>query len=82
MPIAKTRLISFFGSASVPASAAKVRLMQIADEIISVLVSDPTAEIVIRVEIEAKFPGGVQDQTKRSVSENARQLAFKNAEWE
>ena len=82
VPIVKPQANSFFGSASVPASAAKVRLMQIADEIIAVLVSDPTAEIVIRVEIEAKFPGGVQDQTKRSVSENARQLAFKNAEWE
>lgn len=73
---------SFYGSADVTAATAKMRLVQIADEMISILAADPTAEIKVRLEIHADFPSGAQDTTKRAVSENAKTLGFNNAEWE
>jgi hypothetical protein len=79
-PPAKAK--SFHGAADVTAAAAKMRLVQIADEIISVLTADPNANIKVRVEIDANFANGVQDQTKRAVSENAKSLGFSIAEWE
>jgi hypothetical protein len=77
-PKAKT----FHGSADVTPATAKVRLVQIADEIIAVLAADPNAEVKVSIEIQANFPNGTQDQTKRAVSENAKTLGFNNAEWE
>jgi predicted AAA+ superfamily ATPase len=73
---------SFHISAEVAPAAAKMRLVQLAEEIIAVLVSDPQAEVSVRVEIQANFPNGAQDQTKRAVSENAKTLGLNNAEWE
>jgi hypothetical protein len=73
---------SFHGSADVTPATAKVRLVQIADEIIAVLATDPNAEVKVSIEIQANFPNGTQDQTKRAVSENAKTLGFNNAEWE
>ena len=63
-------------------SAAKMRLVEIAEEIISVLAGDPNASLNITLEINAEFPGGVSDQIKRAVSENAMNLAFKSKSWE
>ena len=59
-----------------------MRLVQIAEEIIALLVADPNAEVTVRVEIQANFPNGAQDQTKRAVSENSKTLGINNAEWE
>ena len=73
---------SFHGSADVAPAAAKMRLVQIAEEIIAILAADPNAEVKVRLEIEANFANGVQDQTKRAVSENAKTLGFNTAEWE
>jgi hypothetical protein len=73
---------SFHGSAAVAPAAAKMRLRDIADEIIAALVADPNAEVKVRIEIEANFPNGAADQTKRAVSENAKTLGFGTAEWE
>jgi len=73
---------SFIGSAEVPAATAKMRLVQIADEIVSVLCTDPNASVRLVVEITAEFPGGASDTVKRVVSENARSLELKNADWE
>lgn len=73
---------SFHGSATVAPAAAKMRLVQIAEEVIQALVADANAEVKVRVEIDATFPGGVQDQTKRSVSENIKTLKFDIGEWE
>jgi len=69
-------------SAEVPPAAAKMHLVQIAEEIIALLVADPNAEVTVRVEIQANFPSGAQDQTKRAVSENSKTLGINNAEWE
>jgi len=73
---------SFHGSADVAPAAAKMRLVQIAEEIIAILAADPNAEVKVRIEIQAAFANGAQDQTKRAVSENAKTLGFNTAEWE
>lgn len=81
-PTSPTKAKSFHGSATVAPAAAKMRLVQIAEEIISILTTDPNAEVKVRIEIEANFASGAQDQTKRAVSENAKTLGFNTAEWE
>jgi uncharacterized protein len=73
---------AFHGNVAINASTAKMRLVQVAEEIIAVLATDPNAEVKVSVEIQATFPTGASDQTKRAVTENARALAFKNADWE
>jgi predicted AAA+ superfamily ATPase len=73
---------TFIGTAEVSAATAKMRLVQIAEEIIGVLASDPQATVQVRVEISADFPDGVSDQIKRAVSENSISLSFKNKTWE
>jgi len=57
-------------------------MVQVAEEIIAVLAADPNAEVKVAVEIQANFPSGASDQTKRAVTENAKTLSFKNADWE
>ncbi|MFO0888325.1 MAG: DUF499 domain-containing protein [Isosphaeraceae bacterium] len=73
---------SFHGSVKINPSTAKMRLVDIADEIISVLAGDPDASLDITLEINAEFPSGVSDQIKRAVSENAGSLSFKTKSWE
>jgi predicted AAA+ superfamily ATPase len=73
---------SFHGSIQIAPSAAKMRLVEVAEEVISVLASDPNVTLSIALEINAEFPGGVSDQIKRAVSENATSLAFKTKSWE
>jgi hypothetical protein len=73
---------SFYGSVEVSPATAKMRLVQLAEEIISNLASDPQAELKITVEISADFPSGAPDQIKRAVSENAKSLGFKTSTWE
>lgn len=73
---------SFYGSAEVNASTAKMRMVQIAEEIIAVLASDPNATVKISVEINAEYAHGASDQIKRAVAENATNLNFKTKTWE
>jgi len=56
--------------------------VQIAEEIISLLASDPQAVVRVSVEIQAEFPQGVTDEVKRAVTENAGSLEFRVREWE
>jgi predicted AAA+ superfamily ATPase len=79
---ASTKPRSFHGTADVTPSTAKMRMVQIAEEIVSVLVSDPNASVKVVVEISAEFPDGAKDSVKRAVSENARSLGLKSADWE
>ena len=76
---AKTR---FFGAVEVNASTAKMKLVTVADEIISLLAGDPNASVKVTVEITAEFPKGAPDYIERGVSENAIQLGFKSKDWE
>ena len=73
---------TFQGTADVPTATAKMRLVQIAEEIVSVLSSDPNATVRLVVEISADFPDGASDNVKRAVSENARSLGLKTVDWE
>jgi hypothetical protein len=73
---------SFKGSVDVNATLAKSRLNTIVEEVIALLVADPDATVRITLEIDAEFPKGVSDSTKRNVSENATSLGFKTKEWE
>jgi hypothetical protein len=73
---------AFHGNVAIAASTAKMRLVQVAEEIIAVLAADPNADIKVTLEIQVNFPAGASDQTKRAVTENAKTLNFKNADWE
>jgi len=73
---------AFHGNVAINASTAKMRMVQVAEEIIAVLAADPNAEVKVTVEIQVSFPSGASDQTKRAVTENAKTLNFKNADWE
>jgi hypothetical protein len=75
------KAMAFHSSVEVHAATAKVRMVQLADEIISILASDPQANLRITLEINADFPAGVSDQIKRAVSENSKSLGFE-AIWE
>jgi hypothetical protein len=79
---AKLKSKTFYATAEVPTATAKMRLVQIADEIVSVLCSDPNASVRLVVEISAEFPEEASDAVKRAVSENARSLGLKSADWE
>jgi uncharacterized protein len=81
-PAPPARARSFHGMAEVASATAKIRLVQLADEIVSVLSSDPNAAVKVTVEIAAEFPDGASEQVKRAVSENARSLGLKSANWE
>ena len=73
---------AFHGNVAINAATAKMRMVEVAEEIIAVLAAAPNAEVKVSVEIQANFPSGASDQTKRAVTENARTLGFKNADWE
>ena len=73
---------AFYGSVDVPPATAKVRLVQIAEEVIKVLGDDPNATVKVTVEISSDFPEGASNQIKRAVSENASSLGFKTKTWE
>ena len=73
---------AFHGTVAVDAAVAKSQLVTLADEIITLLASDPTAEVRLTLEIAASFPDGAGDQLKRAISENATSLNFTTAAWE
>lgn len=73
---------AYHGTAEVRASTAKTKLVELAEEIVAVLASDPTATLRITLEISGEFPAGVSEQVHRAVSENAKQLQLKVSEWE
>jgi hypothetical protein len=73
---------SFHGTVDVPPATAKMRLVQIADEIVALLASDPNASVKVVLEISADFPDGAKDTIRRAVSENAKSLGLKSADWE
>ena len=77
-----TKPRAFHATAIVPAATAKMRLVEIAEEIVSVLASDPNATVRLAVEISADFPDGASESMKRAVSENALSLGIAKSHWE
>lgn len=78
----RTLLKNFYGSLDINPTMAKVRLMQVAEEVIQYLANDPKAEVKISLEIQATFPEGAPEPLKRTVSENANSLGFRSKAWE
>jgi len=72
----------FHASVDVPASAARMRLVLLAEELIDILSSDPNAIVRVSLEIDAEYQDGVPDHIRRSVTENVRSLGIPTAEWE
>ena len=62
---------SLSGSVNVSGATAKVNLVTIVEEVISVLASDPNGTAGVTVEITAEYPKGAADHIKRAVSRNA-----------
>ena len=81
-PVVIPKSKTFIGTVDVNAATARMRLVEIAEEIICVLAGDPLATVKVSVEISADYPEGVSDQIKRAVSENAVSLGFRNKSWE
>jgi predicted AAA+ superfamily ATPase len=73
---------AFYGSIEISPATAKMGMVQVAEEIINLLSSDPNASLKVTVEINAEFPEGASDQIKRAVSENATSLGFSTKSWE
>jgi hypothetical protein len=73
---------TFHATADVGPATTKMRLVQIADENVSLLASDPNASVKMVVEISAEFTDGAKDMVNRAVSENANSLGLKSADWE
>ncbi len=59
-----------------------MRLVQLAEEVISLLCADPHASVKVTGELSAEFPEGASDQTRRAVTENASSLGFKISSWD
>ena len=73
---------AYYGSVDINPSVAKMQLVQVADEVINLLASDPTAALKITVDINAEFPEGATEELKRAVSENASALEFGTTTWD
>ena len=80
--VKEPRTTSFHGSVDIDSTIAKMKMAEVADEIIQLLTSDPNATLRVTLEISADFPDGATDQIKRAVSENANSLDFKSQNWE
>lgn len=80
--VAPSKAKAFFGAIDVNASSAKMKLVEVAEEIIAVLAADPNATVKVTLEVSAEFPNSASEQTKRAVAENATALGFKNRRWE
>ncbi len=61
-----TKARRFFGSVDIPAASARMSMVQVADEVIQLLCSDPEATVSVSIEIIAEFPEGPSDQICRA----------------
>ena len=77
-----TKPTAFVGSVKLDATRVVKDTGQIADEILSHLISQLEAEASISMEIEIKVPNGVDNDIVRIVKENANALNFDHAEFE
>ncbi len=80
--VEEPKTTSFHGAVDIDATIAKMKMFEVADEIIQILTSDPNANLRVTLEIAADFPNGASDQIRRAVSENANSLGFKSQNWE
>jgi hypothetical protein len=76
---AKTR---FFGVKTLSADKYGSEFKKLADEVLVHLIGDPQTRVRLRVEIEAENDDGFDETRVRTISENATQLKFDDAEFE
>lgn len=81
-PTASPAPTSFFGSVELNSLMLATSAGKVGEEVVARLASLLGAEVKVRLEIEARIPGGVPDKVQRDVTENARTLKFKTAEFE
>ena len=72
----KSQPTVYFGSVSLDGNRVGRDAGRIADEVISHLSALPGADVQVTLEIQAKIPGGVDEQTVRVVKENSGALKF------
>jgi predicted AAA+ superfamily ATPase len=73
---------AFFGSVELDPLLLSSAAGQVGQAVIQHLAGLLGAEVKVRLEIEAHIPGGVPDKAQRDVTENARTLKFRTAEFE
>lgn len=73
---------AYKASADIKAASAKFQMVQIADEIIQFLASDPNATVKVTVEIDAEFLRGAPEHIRRAITENSKALGLRVHEWE
>jgi len=81
-PDGPAQLRRFHGSVRVDSTRVGRDAARIADEVISHLVAQMGAEVMVTLEIEAKLPNGATDQLVRTVTENCRTLRFDSQGFE
>jgi hypothetical protein len=79
---AKRVLSRFYGTAEIDPIRAGRDVGQIAEAVIQHLAGQVGARVKVTLEIEAELPVGAPDSLVRTVTENARTLRFRNAEFE
>ena len=82
IPAATKAARAFRGSVDISPTLAKSELISVVEEVIALLAADPNTVLKLTLEIDAEFPNGASDNTKRNVSENAASLKFKVKDWE
>ncbi len=73
---------TFFGSVDLDALRLSSSASQVGSEVVQHLAALLGADVKVRLEIEAHLPGGVPEHVLRTVTENARTLKFRTAEFE
>ncbi len=81
-PPAERRLRRFYGTVEIDPLRAGRDVGQIAEAVIQHLAGQVGARVKVTLEIEAELPDGAPDSLVRTVTENARTLRFRNAEFE
>ena len=72
----RTALSVFRGSIVLDPERPTRAFTQVSDEVLTHVLSHPDAEVVVRVDVEVRKPGGFTSDVIRNVNENARVLGF------
>ncbi len=81
-PPAERRLCRFYGTVELDPLRAGRDAGQIAESLIQHLAGQVGARVKVTLEIEAELPDGAPENVVRTVTENARTLRFRTAEFE
>lgn len=73
---ARPRPSRFYGTVELDPVTAQMKFTEIQREVLQHLQSAPNARLSVRIDIESENPDGYEEQTVRTVLENARALGF------